>query len=323
MTNTAKPSWRSHKKIHPACDAWPAMSDEQKRELADDIKQDGHGQLMPIHEALWKGEWVIVDGRSRLDARELNGEEFFDEKGEWRHPELVRKHYVTEDQIPALVVALNAHRLHLPKLEIAEAIAEALKDRLRQVARSVKRDEQTGQLRGSTKDEYKAAVVTEAAKHDISKRTVERVLSKQDSKGEPEPAQIEPKPKRPMTLADIRAYRAHAKRHLKECPAFARLLLQTCDEIERLRAIADEKHGAFSDFTLMPFGKHRGQKLADVPDDYLEWWLRNNSDRSAIEVGTRFGAFAEKAVAQQKLKLFDYLSQRFGGSTFNGKDYEQ
>ena len=27
---------------------------------------------------------------------------------------------------------------------------------------------------------------------------------------------------------------------------------------------------------IMPYGKHRGQRIADVPRDYLEWMVREN-----------------------------------------------
>ena len=30
------------------------------------------------------------------------------------------------------------------------------------------------------------------------------------------------------------------------------------------------------DDNLMPFGKHKGQRLGDVPDDYLIWFLRQD-----------------------------------------------
>jgi len=45
------------------------------------------------------------------------------------------------------------------------------------MARSVRRDA-AGQLQGSTKDRFKAAVVKDAKQAGISERTVERVLSK-------------------------------------------------------------------------------------------------------------------------------------------------
>ena len=58
------------------------------------------------------------------------------------------------------------------------------------MARSVKRDA-TGHLRGSTKDENRAAVVEQAAKAGISERTVERALAKDKSK---RPRKVRPEP---------------------------------------------------------------------------------------------------------------------------------
>lgn len=33
------------------------------------------------------------------------------------------------------------------------------------------------------------------------------------------------------------------------------------------------------DNDLMPFGKHKGKKLMDVPDDYLIWLYQNITDK--------------------------------------------
>ena len=301
------------------------MSDEQKRELADDIK--ANGQLMLVHEALWKGEWVIIDGRSRLDARELNGDPFFDEKGEWLHPELVQKHWVREEQIPALVMALNYHRLYLGESQRAMAAAKLANlgpgVKPANVPVSITQSQAAKMFDVSERSVRTAKKVLREAPDQVpeiesGKKTVSQVASEIES----EPEHIEPKPKRPMTVADIRACRAYARRHIKEVPDFARMLLEACDEVERLHAIADERHGAFSDFTLMPFGKHRGDRLADVPDDYLQWWLQQpGNDGSVIGTEAQFSQYPERAIAQQKLKLYDYAILRVATNK-TGKDHE-
>jgi uncharacterized protein (DUF3820 family) len=97
-------------------------------------------------------------------------------------------------------------------------------------------------------------------------------------------------------------------------------LIEALDELERLRAIADEKQGVFSDFTLMPFGEHRNKMLADVPERYLRWWLGQNPDRGVIQLEVQCNTFPKKAIAQQKLKLHDYLKARFDKSTTERKD---
>jgi hypothetical protein len=61
-------SWRNHLKIHPACELFPPMSDEELKVLADDIRK--HGMKSPI--VLWHdgNEVVLIAGRNRLDAVE-------------------------------------------------------------------------------------------------------------------------------------------------------------------------------------------------------------------------------------------------------------
>jgi hypothetical protein len=61
-------SWRNHLKIHPACELFPPMSDEELKVLADDIRK--HGMKSPV--VLWHdgNEVVLIDGRNRLDAVE-------------------------------------------------------------------------------------------------------------------------------------------------------------------------------------------------------------------------------------------------------------
>jgi hypothetical protein len=82
-------------------------------------------------------------------------------------------------------------------------------------------------------------------------------------------------------------------------------------EVERLRQIADEQNAEFSEYTLMPFGAHKGKKLADVPPDYLKWWISQNGDRSVMVLEARHGNYAVKATAAMKLRLLDYLTIRF------------
>jgi len=91
------------------------------------------------------------------------------------------------------------------------------------------------------------------------------------------------------------------------------MVVELCNEVVRLQSLADEKHGELSDFSLMTFGEHKGRKLADVPEDYLRWWLSQNSDRSIIQLEVRFKSYPEKAIAVHNLRLHDYLVRRFNG----------
>lgn len=47
-----------------------------------------------------------------------------------------------------------------------------------------------------------------------------------------------------------------------------------------------------TDDTLMPFGKYRGQRLGDIPDDYFEWlydqtWFTQQSHGELWEYARR------------------------------------
>lgn len=40
--------------------------------------------------------------------------------------------------------------------------------------------------------------------------------------------------------------------------------------------------GGLTDTSLMPFGKHKGEKMANVPADYLIWCFDNNKCNPAV-----------------------------------------
>lgn len=42
-------------------------------------------------------------------------------------------------------------------------------------------------------------------------------------------------------------------------------------------------YGPATDDTVMPFGKHRGTKLKDVPKAYWEWWLSQSPKEGGIK----------------------------------------
>jgi hypothetical protein len=70
-------SWRSHLKIHPACELFPPMSPAELRELGEDIKKDGLNQSFIVWSLADRQteelDLFLLDGRNRLDAMELAG----------------------------------------------------------------------------------------------------------------------------------------------------------------------------------------------------------------------------------------------------------
>lgn len=62
----------------------------------------------------------------------------------------------------------------------------------------------------------------------------------------------------------------------------------------------------FTDDTLMPFGKHEGKRLGDVPKDYLIWLYNENGLRPKLKeyVKTSFN-LEEKPIKAQQQSEFD------------------
>lgn len=119
-----------------------------------------------------------------------------------------------------------------------------------------------------------------------------------------------------LTLQEIKEYRALAAKYpdTKGGKAINRILDDTQEirrELNRLRAQLLDKSGPYQPDSLMPFGKYRGEPLHEVPDDYLKWWLEQNPDWDVIYVECLYSKFPERAIAKLKLKLHDYITQRF------------
>jgi len=300
------------------------MSPDQLAGLADDLAANDLTFFIETR-STDKGVFII-DGRNRLDAFELKGIKLVNDKGEWLHPEFI--HYGgprTDAEILGEVISLNLHRRHLTTSQRAMVAAKLANmphggDRRSQSFKrslEMRESQAADMLKISESSVQRAKEVLEKAPEQVpaiesGEKTVGEAAS--ELKPETPPDELQPKPRHAWTLADIRAYRAHARRHMKEVPDFARMLLEACDEVERLRMIADERNGVFSDFTLMPFGKrYRGWKLGDIPDDHFEWWLRQpQNDLGAIQSEAQFSEYPERAIAQQKLKFYDYAIRRVG-----------
>jgi hypothetical protein len=131
----------------------------------------------------------------------------------------------------------------------------------------------------------------------------------------PNPRNLEV-PSGKLTLNEIRNYRALIQQHPNNISSriIARLLdvVQLYhDDLVAAKLAAADKYGPYDDGTPMPFGKYKGERLADVPDDYLNWWFDKNRDRSAIILEMDYGSWPQRASAAKKLRLHDYLKASY------------
>jgi hypothetical protein len=94
-------------KIHPLCEAFPALEGAELSELADDIKRNG--QLQPILTL----DGQIVDGRNRFNA--------------CREARVKPKFKPYRGDPLSLVKSLNIHRRHMDESQRAMVAAELIK----------------------------------------------------------------------------------------------------------------------------------------------------------------------------------------------------
>ena len=118
-----------------------------------------------------------------------------------------------------------------------------------------------------------------------------------------------------MTEGQLNDYRQLAEKHKHK--RSGRIMLELLNEITRLRHLWDRnelRRHAVSDETLMPFGQYRGERMVDVPEDYLAWWQKENN-RDGLKVDAEFGPVPRNFVAQRKLRIYDYIQQRIDDET--------
>lgn len=126
-----------------------------------------------------------------------------------------------------------------------------------------------------------------------------------------------------LTLKEIQEYRQLAAQHPTKTAAkiIVRILDDMQDtrrELNKLRAQLLDKSGPMQPDSLMPFGKYKGEPMQEVPDDYLRWWIEANPDWDVIYIEVLYAKFPERAIAKQKLKLHDYITERFNGDKLQG-----
>jgi hypothetical protein len=135
--------WRKRLRVHPAADLFPLMSEDELRELGDDIKKNGQRvQVIFFSVDGPKRPAVLIDGRNRLDAMELVGLPIFNEDG---YPAFDLR--FMEGDPYDLVLSLNINRRHLTEEQRRELIAKIIKAKPqasdRSIAKQVKRDHKT------------------------------------------------------------------------------------------------------------------------------------------------------------------------------------
>ena len=86
------------------------------------------------------------------------------------------------------------------------------------------------------------------------------------------------------------------------------------EEIIKLRLAAVDKFEAYDDSTPCPYGEHKGERMDEVPESWLRWWYKLNSNRGTILLEMDYGPWAQRRAAAKKLKLHDYLKGKFNGS---------
>lgn len=143
---------------HPACAAFPMLSDGELDKLAADIK--ANGQRHPI--IIYSG-WKILDGRNRLEAcRRAGVEPIF-------HDVINELESGDDDEIVRYVISTNLHRRHLDATQRA-----VVADKLATMSRG--RPAENAQVCAFT--EPSAPIMTQADAADalnVSRRSVQKV----------------------------------------------------------------------------------------------------------------------------------------------------
>ena len=166
--------WRDHLPVHPAADLFPAMSETELKELADDIRKNGlqHPIVIWHNRADWpNGRDQLIDGRNRLDALALLGRlgphpqsnpnpsgpfairngasalQIAPEVRDRNDKFNIIYHIPDDDAVCRYVIAANLHRRHLSVDDKRDLIAKLLKatpeQSNRAIAKQVKADGKT------------------------------------------------------------------------------------------------------------------------------------------------------------------------------------
>jgi hypothetical protein len=131
--------WRKWLRIHPDAELFPHVEGDDLRALADDIKQ--HKQHEPCTYIKDAQGYVLLDGRNRLDARELAGLKID------LNDRAVFEQLSSTIDVTAFVISKNIHRRHLApekKRDLIGLLLEANPERSdRAIAATTKVDHKT------------------------------------------------------------------------------------------------------------------------------------------------------------------------------------
>jgi len=118
-----------------------------------------------------------------------------------------------------------------------------------------------------------------------------------------------------VTREHLAQLRVQAEKHRNRHSG--RIVLELLDEIVRLRALWDRnetRRNAVSDESLWPFGEYKGERMVDVPEDYLMWWVKSNP-RDGLRIDADFAPAPANFAARRKLRIYDYIQQRITDET--------
>jgi hypothetical protein len=117
-SNSQKPiGWRALFPPHPACAVFDPLPESEFKELADSIK--AHGQKVPV--VLWTdpaGKTWLLDGKTRLDARESVGLPVLTELGVL-HPDVPQTMEPSASNPVDAVIAYNMQRRQMSRETLA------------------------------------------------------------------------------------------------------------------------------------------------------------------------------------------------------------
>jgi hypothetical protein len=231
-------NWRDVLPIHPAAEMVEAVTKEGQRVLRGDLKQ--HGQREPVVLVrIGHGCEQLLDGRTRLDLQEANGDDVTDADGKLTVP-----HRTVElpDDAAAIsyVLSLNLFRRHLTLKQKRELIEKLLKAEPsksdRHIAATVKASPTTV---GSVRAEMEAT-------GDVSK-----LDTRTDSKGRKQPAR-KTTTKPPPVSAEVLQQREAAAERIRARMGGNKVRddigSESAGECERLRARNEELQAQLTHF---------------------------------------------------------------------------